>query len=270
MSVRRQLLSARRSYEAPPDATRLTALALPQVHQALIRVFGFQSIQVQSPGPAFGIPFPTDPPGLVCSHGSFTDEQGALRPIRRVLVDSRRLVIEIVDESSWLDPLRDRFTEVCSLSAGYPVFPEENAGSKRDSSDFSVRLEPKMGWLFETDLATAIAEFVDESGYGAVTVCPSVTAYLLEANQVFQGNAWGQPRFQLEPRAGATPAENTYWSSAPLTTDAHELYLDRLFRGAPKHHQMPSQGRRRGQGSPHTGERGVARSTADASAESHH
>lgn len=245
MTDSRRLLSARRSYEAPPDAIRLTALALPAIHQALVQAFGFQSIQVQSPGPGFGVGFPTNPPGLVCLNGSFTDEQGALRPIRSVSVDSRRLLIDIVDESAWLDPLRDRFTEVCSQSAGYLVFPDGSTRLKRDSSDFSVRLEPQMKRLFESSLASAIHDFLDESGYGDAAECPSVTAYLLEPNQVFQGNPWAHPRFQLELRAGTTPAETTYWSSAPLTTDAHERYLDRLFASASEHRQLPARSRRR-------------------------
>ncbi len=104
------ILSSRRAYEYPIDDIRLSIICTSVVQNELTKVFGFQSAVVAPPPDIFGEVRPTTPPGLILQVG---DLKGAeVVPIRAVMFDSRRVIIDVAAPSSAIDKVKRKVDAV--------------------------------------------------------------------------------------------------------------------------------------------------------------
>lgn len=222
------ILSSRRAYEFGPDKLRLTVLSAQAVRQQILQTFQFQAAQVGTPPETFG-PVPlTTPPGLVFGMGTWVSPNGQVIPIRLLIFEPRRVVIETAGPSSSIDAVYDALRQLLDqLSApdGSPVIdrPEQTADYSEITAHLSfdpdVGLVPGLNSLFAKVLGADTAE-------RPLISVPVYTAQSQAAGDEFPGAKNVSKGFvQFTLRAGTRPEERIYFSAAPLSSEAHVQYL---------------------------------------------
>lgn len=226
-----KLISSRRAYEFRMDDLRLTILSLSAVQESVKTLFGFGGVEIGSPTPTFGPVQPTLPPGLVFHTGAWISPEKQLVPIRMMNFEPRRIVIDVAGPSWAIDPiyalLRANLQPLVAPDGSPAVGQPERI---RDFSEISISFP-----LDPLDLLAPAAKEVFSRATLAgddtpdAVVVPVITLQVQRAKDEFPGIAlWGNTSLQLALRAGTQLAEHTYYSAAPLASDAHQAYLAAL------------------------------------------
>jgi len=227
-------LSARRAYEFRPDDLRLTLLSLVPIVEAIQEALKFQAASVGTPAPTFGAVAQTLPPGIIFQVGSFVSEEVGIIPIRLLHFEPRRIVFDVAGPSSSIGPIfmyvQRLITELgLKASDGSPAIgPPSHV---RDSSELSVHLAFHINAVLPNGTE---AIFSDALGITAKPhiVVPTFTFQVEAEDAEYRGtdqvNQVNGPMVQLALRQGTIPSEGVYYSTAPLTSDAHIAYLTRL------------------------------------------
>src|SRR5258708_3755498 len=93
------VLTSRRAYEFAADQLRLTILSTQPVYSQMQQAFQFQAVQVGTPQETFGPVPQTSPPGLVFGLGAAVSPEGQVIPIRALVFEPRRIVLDVAGPS---------------------------------------------------------------------------------------------------------------------------------------------------------------------------
>lgn len=231
-----RVLSARRAYEFPADALRLTTLTTKPVQEAVQQTFHFQLAQVATPIATFGDVPGTIPPGLVFNYGLWTREGEVSVPIRLLHIEQKRIVIDVAGPSAAIagiyEQLRYVVLEIAralNIAGDAPVLgePERTKDYSEITAQCSWRLDsifaPGVGALFAQ--AAGIADN-DSNAW----LAPTVYARPQAIGQESPGTITipDSRVMQFSSRMGTRPEEQVHFSGAALDTEAHIAYLREL------------------------------------------
>ena len=90
----------------------------------------------------------------------------------------------------------------------------------RSSKDIAKAVNPS------PEIAAELNKRLQKENYGARKF--SVTGFIMSADPIAQGSRRKEPRFLLDRRIGVSFDENTFYSQAPLSTDDHLAFLERV------------------------------------------
>jgi hypothetical protein len=227
-----KILTARRAYEFHPDDLRLTMLTTPELTRRIQETFGFRTFDVATPMPTFG-PVPTTiPPGLVFDYGAMQTVGGQVVPIRFLHFEPRRIVMDVPGPSEAISRIYARVQELLAdvqAPDGSRILGEPR--NIRDYSELTFRFPFAATALISPaleELATA-----EDRGSPAVelTAAVEVTLTFQPAGSAYEGRGGTAGRsIQVATRAETRPEDRQYFSTAPLTTDAHIGLLTEIER----------------------------------------
>lgn len=227
-----KIISSRRAYEFRQDELRLTVLSIAPLVERIRQVFGFQSAQVGTPAPTFGEVAFTLPPGLVFNTGSVVDETHGIIPIRFLNFEQRRIVLDVAAPSAGLtvvyDALRTLLAELPAAD-GNPALgvPYRTL----DASEISAKLDFSHLALVPPALTHLFKEAIGLSGEDQALI-PTLTFQLKSNSEEYAGTDLATqvngPMLQLALRQGTRVEEQVFFSTAPLASEAHIVYLERL------------------------------------------
>jgi len=222
-----RILASRRAYEFRPESLRLTMLLAPMIAQQIQATLGFHNAAIGTPLETFGPIAPTFPPGFVFNNGVYSRPDGQMVPIRFLHFEPTRIVCDIAGPSEGLDhvfqTLRTIFGSTTAAD-GTPIM--EEAERVLDYSEvtsvlsFGVEQILPPGWhaLISETLASGapLLPTLYLRGYASHQPSERLTS-------LADHHAW-----RLEIRPETPPGEREYRSSAPLPSDAHIAFLQRL------------------------------------------
>lgn len=230
MATKIRIIGARRAYEFRQDDLRLSYLAQPSVIDRMKQVFAFQEANVDRPMPTFGPIPPTLPPGVVFDFGSCELEAGVRVPIRFIHFEARRIVIDVAGPTAVIGPVYERLRAVLRedvMPDGSSVLPDH--ASIREYSELTVQLPPSVDRLFNRGLMEIVRDVLDAGEPGQNTfIAPAIQFRVQQFDREFPRAVDTHAMLRIEPRAGARPADNDYFSAAPLSTDRHAEVLANL------------------------------------------
>jgi hypothetical protein len=226
------LLTARRSYEFPADAIRLTVLSLQPHLQRVVEAFEFQSAVAGSPMPTFGEVPRTLPPGIAFDIGAIYTEDGRVFHVRFIHFEPRRVVIDVAGPSWVIDHVYARLRGLlddADAPDGQPALGEPEV--TLDYSEYVATYGFRADEILNPSLKRLLAGLnVTEGNGDGLMLLPSVYLMPGAADVESQGSV-SQPTskmFQFSLRAGTEPRKRTYFSGAPLDSDAHAALLVEL------------------------------------------
>lgn len=227
MAANVKLLAARRAYEFAPDEIRLTLLST-QIAQTLIRDrFGFAVAAIATPMPTFGPVTGTLPPGVIFNTGSYKTETGDLVPIRYLHFEATRIVIDIAGPSASIDNIYGELRKILD-EFGRPNNSAVLGEPTRilDQTEVTWRPDFRLEALLREELLAVFREFGTPSAGSAIQ--PGIQAIWANEMETFQGANTSPDQFTLQLRAGSRPVDRILFSAAPLSTDRHLAYVERL------------------------------------------
>lgn len=224
-----KLLSARRSYEFPPDELRLTALSVQEVLEAIRDTFRFHIAEIATPQATFGPVLATLPPGIVFNFGHITVKDDELVFIRYLHFEPQRIVIDVAGPSSAIDAIYERIL----LLANKHRAPDGSLviGQVKgiiDRSDISARFSFELAAMLAPRLHQLFIKHMPRTLTRNDVLLPTLVAGSCHAMQEYQGQSANPFAFNLDMRGGHSPDSKIYYSAAPLDTDAHIAYLHDL------------------------------------------
>jgi hypothetical protein len=229
MPTHTKVLSAKRAYEFGVDAIRLTALSSHAVLQLLQQTFSFQQVAITSPPETFGPVAATNPPGIVCQLGYLQSTQDLVVPIRAIIIEPRRIVIDIAAPSSFVDSVYERFNEVLAtvMSAdGEPILSGQP--TQKDYSELSAKLDLTLDQFFHPAVYSLLKAASDCESDGLVL--PRIQLSCSTLGATYAGDAGAATALQLSLRVGSKWEDKTFFSAAMLDSSRHEKYLADLER----------------------------------------
>ncbi|MHB1005416.1 MAG: hypothetical protein ACYC3S_07185 [Chloroflexota bacterium] len=226
-------VSARRAYEYRPDDLRLSLLSTQPVRQKIVAAFSFHLEQVAVPMETFGVVPKTLPPGVVYNFGSVVMDDGAIAPIRFLHFEAQRIVIDVAGPSQVLDVVYAKLLETLDGTSTPDGSPAVGAPTEvHDRSDISVRLGIDSTALMPPPVQAAydrvIGRLYEGRRYSAV---PFIGVHPVSTDEPYPGTPTGYRSyfaFNLDLRKDSPIGERTFFSSAPLDTEAHLGYLQDL------------------------------------------
>jgi hypothetical protein len=226
------ILSSRRAYEFPPDRIRLTMLSTPPVMERIRQAFAFQSAVVGTPMATFGDVLATYPPGVVFDNGMLVTENGLVAPVRFLHFESRRVVIDMAGQSSLTEAVFDRIRLILSdiqapdgqpALGAYDAILEYSEITAAFDFDLTDLLRPGLLDLFERVMDTSRQTFPT-----AILPTIQLQKHPLEAEYPGPILSAQSAAIQIALRAGHRADSHTYFSAAPLDSEAHLAYLTEL------------------------------------------
>jgi hypothetical protein len=220
-----KILASRRAYEFRVDDLRLTAFCSSPVSQRIHQHFTFNNVAWAAPPPVFGPVPETYPPGAVFQFGQVMTPSG-LVPIRFINIEATRIVIDLAGPSSYIASVYEQLIELCAavpLASGDPIIGTPTR--QLEQSELVAEGGQITGWL-NPRLTSVLQHYVDPAHFlvPSVRVAPTETIDL-----EYQADLLHHPRFVLEPRGGIAPREGVLFSSAPLDSERHSLYLGEVI-----------------------------------------
>jgi hypothetical protein len=226
------IITASEAFNYPPDHVRLSYLITQNVQRRIQQAFQFQQAAITQPPATFGPVELTNPPGLVYEWGEWS-EDGLLIPIRVLHIESRRVVWQIAGaHTHFIDAIMRHLLDTCatSLTAEGKKILEPWAGTQWFSElSFTLDIAPDT-W----HRSFPLLQLIDDAIYTVIPpekkTLPAVTVFNYRPDDVFPGEyrPWHGSKFTLTLRAGTSIADNTYYSAAPLQTDAHIALVQRI------------------------------------------
>ena len=225
MSEDLKLITARRAYEFRPNELRLTMLSLPKIREHIQKMFGFEVSEVQTPPPVFGPVQFTVPPGIVFQTGGTQVPERSVVPIRFIHFESLRIVIDVGGPSSAIDYI---FAQLQRLLADVPA-PDGSPiiGEPRrvlDYSEISGHLSFGFDKLVSKKLRDHAKNLFGEEGRKREVVPFGVRFISTDG----PGGSESPDIYTLEIRDADQIEDESYTSSAHMTTDRHLAWLEDL------------------------------------------
>lgn len=225
-----RILGAARSYEFKPDGIALASICARSVGQMINSAFQFSMGGIAGPPATFGPVPDTTPPGAVFQEGTMEGDSSAT-PIDCLHVEARRIVIRVVGESSRIDGCYNKLVGLLgdvATGGGGPVLSTPD--NVLNYSELSVRLSFRAVRLVAPRFRTAVREASKEAAKAKIEFFPLVGGMVDVPNAEYPGDLSPGPwqRWVLAPRQGTKMSERTFFSAAPLDTQQHLRYLDRL------------------------------------------
>lgn len=228
MSDSLRILSARRAFEFAPDELRLTVLTNASFLQHFQAEFDFGEAAIDRPSQTFGPVPETSPPGLVFAYGSV--KLGAMAvPIRYIHFEAQRIVIDVAGPSESIVPIYRAIRsmlEDAKAPDGHPVLGDPI--HTLDYSDLVMRLDLGPTAALMGEIGRLYVEASGESGDGEDLIAvPRWDVHVRPVDAPFHPVPAHQ-QFRLALRPGTAPTDCRFVSGAPLDTDAHQAFLERL------------------------------------------
>jgi hypothetical protein len=224
------IITSRRAYEYGPDQLRLSTIVTAPVADTLQQMFQFEVKKVGSPMPTFGPISATLPPGLVLDYGSLALKDGALAAIRFVHFEAQRIVIDVAGPSPIIDEVFSRIEALLKqvqTPDGRPVLGE--LATVKDYSELNATLRFSQESLVPFSLPISVYKsLVGERNNAEYVVVPVLEIRVQPPHEEYPGTSTDEPYLRLELRAGTTPDARTYFSVAPVTSDAHIALLEAI------------------------------------------
>lgn len=224
-------MSTRRAYEFALDDIRLTLLSNRGVIQHIQQAFAFEVGMVGQPQDTFGLVPGTFPPGLVFHFGVVPFPEQAATAVRAIYFEQTRIVIDVAGTSDTIDFVFTMLTDLLAEIRGHDGTPA--IGVPIRTVDYT---ELRVTMPFEPTalLPAETLQVFTESLAGRADDAPAQLIPVLQVRMVNQGQAYAggsTPIFEgftLDIRATTQPEDRFYYSGAPLDTNAHLAYLQRL------------------------------------------
>jgi hypothetical protein len=198
--------------------------------------FSFQLAALGTPQQTFGEVPATMPPGVVCNFGTVPSEDNELGEsamIRFLHFEARRIVVDVAAPSGAIDIV---FKHLMGMFAGArtpdgtPIIGEPDR--IRDYSEITRQAPYGPEALISSHLRDTISGALPGIGdAGTRILVPSIRVAQVAPDQDYAGSGIMPPdpdAFVYELRSGTQPGEQVYFSAAPLASDAHLEYLERL------------------------------------------
>lgn len=226
------LLSASQAFHYQPDDIRLSYLSMADTFNAIQHVFQFRSASLGTPRATFGPVELTNPRGLQYEWGQGTKDN-VVFPIRLLTIDNRSVVWEIAGaHTEHIEGLMRQLLEVCSLFQ-----PED--GNVTLGKWYSTSYFSELSFTFDVTIAIwkdkmEILKIIDEALYQVIPqqkqTFPSIYVHNSLEQEPYPGDfrPWHGSKYTLSLRQGTTVGENTFYSSAPLTTHQHIALIERI------------------------------------------
>jgi hypothetical protein len=195
-------------------------LSTSAVSGALQSAFRFQVVTIGAPPPIFGDVLATSPPGLICQIGEIELASGVVVPIRALMFDARRAIIDIAGPSEAIDAVWQQLQVVLSTHVapdGQPILGQPTATADQSEIAFDAELPRQLG------IDRRILNVIEARMPEGRTLVPSL---VLRANAGDLFPSSPVAAFLFEPRGGSPLSSNHWFSSAPLQTEAHSDYLE--------------------------------------------
>lgn len=233
MAHAHKLITSRRAYEFRMDDLRLSVLCLPDVYGRIQQMFSFEAAVVGTPQETFGPVMATLPPGLVFNIGVVQSDLGPATPIRFLHFEPRRIVVDVAGPSSSIDlifaALRQEFERLVSSDGSPAIGDVERV---LDYSEYSGRFGFSLGDVLNPELTDLFLGVAGGEGRREQenVVLPTISLGVNRPDEEYGGLAAeaGSRRLQVALRAGTRPEEGIGFSGAPLDSEGHRAYLDRL------------------------------------------
>lgn len=226
------ILSASEAFLFPPDRIRLSHLIMQDIRTRIQQAFSFQVQGVGQPPATFSPIEQTNPPGLVFEWGAWS-KNGVPFPIRALHIDSRQVVWQVAGAATnSIEPLMEHLLSVCSHF--HTAEGNEILGHWRDIQWYS-----ELTFTLDSDLETwkrafPLLALIDEALKPVVSkekkTIPSLSVFNYLPSEKFPGDfrPWHGSKFNLTLRAGTSIEEKTFYSAAPLQTEAHIALIERI------------------------------------------
>lgn len=227
-----KILTSRRAYEFGPDDLRLSSVSIQPVQHQIQQLLNFQSSNIGSPLPMFGVVQTTYPPGIVFNIGAWVHQEKYVVPIRFLHFEPNRIVIDIVGPTEAIDGIADRlfhFLSGLEAADGTPITGEPVR--VLDYSEISTQLPYPLDVIIPRPLRRLFSKTTDITvSDKSMTLIPSLVVQLSPTNEVIPGipSANDPHAFTLALRSGTRPDEHILFSGAPIRSEAHLAYLDEL------------------------------------------
>ncbi len=231
MTKNMKLLGSRRSYQFGADDLRLSVLSTQEVQDLVSSEFRFQVLAYGTPAPTFGPVPQTVPAGVVFNTGSWSVGDGQIVPIRFLHFEPQRIVIDVAGPSAAIGPVFDHLRSLVQRMVvpgiGSVIGEPECI---LDYSEYTAQYHFPLTSLLSAPVRDAIEGALRRSDVTKdfLTV-PTLMLSPVPPEDNFDGVNLGDGRnLQFALRKGTRPEDRVYFSAAPLDSDAHAAYLQRL------------------------------------------
>jgi hypothetical protein len=222
------LLSARRSYEFAVDDVKLTLLCLTSVLDAIRSKFQFAGTEIASPPSHFGMVLPSNPPGVVLSFGITPFPEGSGTVVRNILIDSRRVVIDVAGPSEVLDPTFDLLKETVSgLLSAEGASPLGEVQRTMDYSEIVIK-DPRILQVLFSPAALEILRQTDTSNPADVII-PSARFRIARTGAEYPGTIEDHLNIHFDYRAGSKIEDELIFCGAPMDSGQLVSLVERLL-----------------------------------------
>ncbi len=228
-----KILTSRRAYEFSPDALRLSSVSIQPVQQQIQQLFNFQSSMLGSPIPTFGAVPATFPPGIVFNIGAWIHQQEHIVPIRFLHFEQNRIVIDIAGPTAAIDGIADRLFQFLSgmqAADGTPIVGEPVR--ILNYSEITSQIPYPLDVIFSKPLRKLLSKTIGiEGGNKSMMIVPTVAIQAFPTDEVLPSvpSANDPYAFTFTLRSGTRPDEHIFFSGAPLSSEAHLVYLEELM-----------------------------------------
>lgn len=226
-----KILSSRRAYEFRQDDLRLTMLSTRLVEQQFRELFHFQTSAMGSPSPTFGDVPATYPPGFVFDMGLWISPDQQPVPIRFLHFEQRRIVIDVAGPS-WsiaaiFERVKDFFADLHAPD-GSPVIGDPEY--IQDYSEITAHCPFSLDILIAEPFRNLFQRTFPKKDDAHHTLIPTFSMQVYPADHELANvpTLSDVRSLSFALRAGTRPQDHTYFSSAPLDSEAHLRYLHEL------------------------------------------
>jgi hypothetical protein len=219
-----KVIACRRSYEFRVDDLRLATLTTPFMQQVIATAFAFQATALTTIPPIFAPVLEGSPPGVVFQTGIFTSETGEVVPIRMLLIELRRIVIDAPVTPVVFDKIFDQLRRVVVDAPVMVPNPAIGEPERRlDYSELSARFEFRPEDIFVPELRGIFGHALGATAQEGGSLVPTVSLQMAHSEAEFSGVVAPAAVFAI--RAGTKPSDHVYFSAAFLDMEAHRYYL---------------------------------------------